>query len=247
MIFVFISIFLKIFILFFRTFRSEIESYTQQIDSVDKFLNIVIDSYVNCMENTTDSDLSSLIDDFRKCSINNTESFAKKLEITEKFIKLLPSTIKPTVQQQNSDILNNNSNSNTTNNNQDLKMKIADLIKENSMLKENIQCLKIEIDELKKLLSNNNDGSMSGEQIDLKLENVKILEKLRMKEDQLEKLNEKFARNRAVLEENYRRSLNEIKTLDNFIAIIIDKLNKLPDELKKHDQLKELITIVNEN
>ncbi|KAH9416802.1 Sperm-associated antigen 5 [Dermatophagoides pteronyssinus] len=227
---------------------SEIESYTQQIDSVDKFLNIVIDSYVNCTENTTDSDLSSLIDDFRKCSINNTESFAKKLEITEKFIKLLPSTIKPsTAQQQNSDILNNNSNSNTTNNNQDLKMKIADLIKENSMLKENIQCLKIEIDELKKLLSNNNDGSMSGEQIDLKLENVKILEKLRMKEDQLEKLNEKFARNRAVLEENYRRSLNEIKTLDNFIAIIIDKLNKLPDELKKHDQLKELITIVNEN
>ena len=131
---------MKIFILFFRTFRSEIETYTQQID---KFLNIVIDSYVNCTTDTKDSnsDLSSLIDDFRKCSINNTESFTKKLEITEKFIKLLPSTIKPTAQQQNSDILNNNSNSNTTNNNQDLKMKIADLIKENSMLKENIQCL----------------------------------------------------------------------------------------------------------
>ncbi|KAH7641276.1 hypothetical protein HUG17_4320 [Dermatophagoides farinae] len=205
----------------YKTTLAQNEKYGQQMD---KFLNCIHDTFIQC---SNDNDLSLLIEDFRKCSINN-ESFDKKLEIAEKFLKSLP--------KQHSDIVNNNDNNN--NNKLDSKLKISD------QQKENIQCLKTEIAELKNLLINN---GMSLEQINLKLENTELSEKLRLKEETLEKLKEKFARNRAVLEENHRRSLDEIKTLDNFIAIIINKLNKLPEDLKKHNELKELITIVNEN
>ncbi|KAI7692973.1 hypothetical protein SSS_04757 [Sarcoptes scabiei] len=139
----------------------------------------------------------------------------------------------------------NDENSNIVNDDCEvLRANISDLSKENERLKENEISLLSKIDELKQISVNNN---IPIDFIELRLENAKTAKKLKMTQETLERLNEKFARNRKVLEENYKKTTEEIKVLDNFIAIIIEKLNNLPADLKNMVALKEIYAIINEN
>lgn len=193
---------------------------------MENFLEFVTDICVKSNSHSLNSSLE------KNVSESETDKF-ERIKMLEKVLK------KMTLNQTNDE------NSNIVNDDCEvLRANISDLSKENERLKENEISLLSKIDELKQISVNNN---IPIDFIELRLENAKTAKKLKMTQETLERLNEKFARNRKVLEENYKKTTEEIKVLDNFIAIIIEKLNNLPADLKNMVALKEIYAIINEN
>lgn len=80
-----------------------------------------------------------------------------------------------------------------------------------------------------------------------KQEIVELSAKLSELEETNEKLKQKYVRNRKVWEDNEKNLTNEIERIDSFIAVLVDTLKKLPESLKNCTELKEIITLIEQN
>lgn len=122
-----------------------------------------------------------------------------------------------------------------------LKSEISSFYKEIDVLKESNKCLLSENEELKKI---HNEGNFSNDNVALNLEIVNLKEKLKCKEEMIEKISQKFARNRSVWEANEKKSTEEFEKLDNFISLIINKLNDLSIDLKQSPEIDDILKLI---
>lgn len=137
---------------------------------------------------------------------------------------------------------NENSPSATPDNS--LKAKIIDLTQQLELLTTENRCLFKQNEDLKQMLEKEN---IDGDQVKLMMEISNLKAKLAQQEETNGKLIQKYARNRKVWEDNEKKVTAEIGKMDDFIAVLVDTLKKLPDSLKNCTELQELLVIIDQS
>ena len=125
--------------------------------------------------------------------------------------------------------------------------KIIVLNNDLDIIKEKVRCSESVNRELKNIIDKTNEKTISTQNFDsLRLENASLKESLAIKEEMIDKLSAKYARNRKVWEENDRKATQEIKKLDDMVDHVIDTLKALPDNFKNTEPIQELLEVLSE-
>lgn len=95
--------------------------------------------------------------------------------------------------------------------------------------------------------ANEDDQNNSSELLNLKSINEQLRSELQSKNETIEKLNQKYTRNRQVWETNEKNSTEEIQKLDGLIEMILQSLGGLPDEVKQNPVLQNVFSLINAN
>lgn len=123
--------------------------------------------------------------------------------------------------------------------------RFVELCKQIESLQGSNKCLTFELEELKSIVRQSE--TIDFDQVKLKLEIANLTAKLNQSDSKYEQLIQKYSRNRKVWQENEQNLTEEIGKLDNFIAVIIDTLRKLPDNLRNSSELCELVAVIDQN
>ncbi len=131
--------------------------------------------------------------------------------------------------------------------NESIQKKLMTLNKELDSMTEKYRCSESVNKELKNMTEESNRDSLSSQDVSsLRLEIASLKESMAMKEDMIEKLSSKYARNRKVWEENDRKATQEIKKLDDIVDHVIESLKSLPENLKNSDHIQEILELLTE-
>jgi len=131
--------------------------------------------------------------------------------------------------------------------NESNQSKLINLNNQLDILTEKYRCSESVNQELKNMIEESNKDSLSSQSINaLRLEMVSLKESLAMKEEMLDKLSSKYARNRKVWEENDRKATQEIKKLDDIVDHVIETLKSLPENLKHSESIQEILELLTE-
>ena len=133
----------------------------------------------------------------------------------------------------------------TKNNDDNSSGKIIELYNKVEKLQLNNLCLESENEKLKAIV--NQKENINFDDVKSKLEIVNLTAKLNDLDINNKQLIEKYHRNKKVWEKNEQRLTEEIGKLDNFIAILIDTLRNLPDNIRNSSELQEIISFIEQN
>lgn len=217
----------------FSIFSTKIENLEEQLDSCQAFLSLIHESFIEINKSKGDDPVFKELN-----NLENTD-LQSKLKLYRKVIA--DGIFKNIIRSENA--LENESSLSATPDNS-LKATIIDLTQQLEVLTTDNRCLFKQNEDLKQMLEKEN---IDGDQVKLMMEISNLKAKLAQQEETNGKLIQKYARNRKVWEDNEKKVTAEIGKMDNFIAVLVDTLKKLPDNLKNCPELQELLVIIDQS